>query len=354
MTNLKNIGYNNDIENQINADTLKEHEIARVVSVNRNKYVISNGNGNILAEASGSLVHSADSAIDLPTTGDWVYVDFYDNNSFAIIHAVVPRVTLLKRKTAGRDVNVQLIAANLDVAFIVQSIDYNLNIKRLERYLVMINESKIKPVILLSKCDLAPQGEIDKIKENILDVIPNAEIIAFSNLNGDNIEVIKDFLREGKTYCLLGSSGVGKTTLLNSILGNEKYETQAVSKKENKGKHTTTRRELIPLENGAVLIDTPGMRELGNLSVDDGIEETFAEISELAMQCKFSNCAHITEKGCAVLEAIENNEITQERYDNYIKIKKENDFNKMPTYKRKAKNKALSKNVKSSKKRKYR
>jgi len=353
MTNLKNIGYNNDIENQIDADTLKEHEIARVVSVNRNKYVINNGNGNILAEASGSLVHTSKSAIDLPTTGDWVYVDFYDNNSFAIIHSVVPRVTLLKRKTAGRDVNIQLIAANLDVAFIVQSVDYNLNIKRLERYLVMINESKIRPVILLSKCDLLSQDEIDKIKNNILEVIPNVKIIAFSNLNGDNIDRIKDFLISGKTYCLLGSSGVGKTTLLNSILGNEKYETQAVSKKENKGKHTTTRRELIPLENGSVLIDTPGMRELGNLSVDEGLEETFTEMSELSTQCKFSNCAHITEKGCAILDAIENNEITQERYDNYIKIKKENDFNKMPVYKRKAKNKSLSKTVKSSKKRKY-
>lgn len=352
MSNLKNIGYNTNIENNIDSEMLKKHDIARIVAVHRSNYIISNGENNIIAELSGSLQYSSNGSIELPTTGDWVYVDFYDDDSFAIIHGLIPRTTLLKRKTAGRDVGVQLIAANLDVAFIVQSVDFNLNIKRLERYLVMINESNIKPVILLSKCDLASAEKVDEVKTSILQIVPNAEIIAFSSLNGENLNEIKGFLQAGKTYCLLGSSGVGKTTLLNNILGEDKFLTQTVSKKENKGRHTTTSRELTTLDNGAIIIDTPGMRELGSMASDEAVDETFAEITELTKKCKFSDCSHLIEKGCAVLQAIADEEITQDRYNNYMKIKAEADFNAQPKYERKRKNKALTKTIKA-KKRKY-
>lgn len=353
MPNLKSIGYNDNIANNIDEKYLEKHEVARVVSVHKNGYIITNGDDNVSAKLSGSLVYKAESSVDMPTTGDWVYVNFYDDNSFAVIHSLIPRTTLLKRKSVGDQTSFQLIGANIDVAFVVQSVDFNLNIKRLERYLVMINEAQIKPVILLSKCDLIPTAEVEDIKQEILNIIPNAEIIDFSNLDQHNLDIIKQSLVSGKTYCLIGSSGVGKTTLLNNILGDEKYQTQGVSKKENKGRHTTTSRELTLLDNGAILIDTPGMRELGNLSIDEGLDETFSEITNLPNNCKFSNCTHTNEKGCAILQAIIDGDITQERYDNYIKIKQEAEFNEMPKYERKRKNKSLSKQVKSAKKRKY-
>tara|TARA_Y100001960_G_scaffold39163_1_gene37744 strand:- start:4735 stop:5799 length:1065 start_codon:yes stop_codon:yes gene_type:complete len=353
MANLNSIGYNYEINNNIDEKMLEKYEIARVVSVHKNSYIITNGEVNASAQLAGSLTYKAESAVDLPTTGDWVYASFYDDNSFAVIHSLIPRTTELKRKSVGDQTSFQLIGANIDVALIVQSVDFNLNVKRLERYLVMINEAKIKPVILLSKCDLIPTDEVEEIKKNILEVIPDIEVVEFSNLDQHNITIIEESLIVGKTYCLMGSSGVGKTSLLNNILGDDKYETQGVSKKENKGKHTTTSRELTVLKNGAILIDTPGMRELGNLLIDDGLDETFSEITNLPNRCKFSDCMHMHEKGCAILQAVEDGIVTKERYENYIKIKQEAAFNEMPKYERKRKNKSLSKQVKSSKK-KYR
>ncbi|MDT8318389.1 MAG: ribosome small subunit-dependent GTPase A [bacterium] len=162
------------------------------------------------------------------------------------------------------------------------------------------------PVILLSKCDLIPLDEVKEIKESVLNIAPQATVLAFSNLSGENIDAIKSSLSPGHTYCLPGSSGVGKTTLLNNILGSRQFETRPVSKKLSKGRHTTTSRELIRLESGAMIIDTPGMRELGNMSVDTGIDETFSEILELSLNCKYGNCSHTNEKGCAILAAIGN------------------------------------------------
>lgn len=348
MNKLQSIGYNDWFQSRVDSEKISIHEIARVVSVHRDSYIVSKGLGEVFAELSGNLSYTADSPADLPTTGDWVYVDFYDDDTHAIIHDVLTRKTLLKRKTPGKQVEFQLIAANIDVAFIVQSVDYNLNLRRLERYLVMVNESGITPVILLSKCDLISELEITEIKEEILNISPKVTIIAFSNLNNENIDVISNFLLPGHTYCLLGSSGVGKTSLLNSILGSERFETQSVSKKENKGRHTTTSRELIQLDNGAMLLDTPGMRELGNISVESGIDETFSEILELSQSCKFANCSHTNEKGCAILSAISEGKLPEQRYNNYIKMKKESTFNEMSYSEKRKKDKDLGKLIKST------
>ncbi len=328
--------------------------MARVLAVHRESLIITKGPGEVFAELSGNLLYGADSSLSLPTTGDWVYADFYDDDSHAIIHGVGPRKTLLKRKTSGKTVDFQLIAANIDIAFIIQSVDYNLNLRRLERYLVMVNESKIIPVILLSKCDLISQAELEEIKVKVLSIAPQSTVLAFSNLSGENIDDIKNSLLSGHTYCLLGSSGVGKTTLLNSILGSEQFETQSVSKKESKGRHTTTSRQLILLDNGAMLIDTPGMRELGNISVDSGIDETFLEILELAQHCKFNNCSHTGEKGCAIQTALDNGELLEERYKNYIKMKNESAFHEMSYSEKRKKDKDFGKMIKSVKKSKMR
>ena len=167
------------------------------------------------------------------------------------------------------------------------------------------------------------------------------------NMTGEAIDTIKSSLLPGKTYCLLGSSGVGKTTLLNSILGSEQFETQSVSKKDSKGRHTTSNRELVQLENGALIIDTPGMRELGNMSVDSGIDETFSEIAELAHHCKFGNCSHISEKGCAILAAIKDGDLEEQRYNNYMKMKNESAFHDMSYFEKRQKDKNFGKMVKS-------
>ncbi len=235
MNDLESIGYSDWFHSQADPAKIAAHEVARVVSVHKDSYTITKGQGEVFAELAGNLYYTANSSSDLPTTGDWVYANFYDDDSHAIIHGILPRKTLLQRKTSGKLVDFQLIAANLDVAFIMQSVDANLNLRRLERYLVMVNESNITPVILLSKCDLISEDEVEEIKKNIASIAPNTTVLAFSNLNDENIDTINNSFVPGQTYCLLGSSGVGKTTLINRILGSEQYETQSVRSKPRQG-----------------------------------------------------------------------------------------------------------------------
>lgn len=354
MSQLENLGYSDWFKNQTDAAKASVHTLARVVAVHKDSYMITNGAAEVFAELSGSLLYTVDSITELPTVGDWVYADFYDEDTHAIVHDSLPRKTLLKRKAAGKQVDFQLIAANIDVAFIIQSANENFNLRRLERYLVMANESDIQPLVLLSKCDLIPNSELDQIKASIATIAPEVMVIAFSNITEENLDLIKSQLHCGSTYCLLGSSGVGKTTLLNSLIGSTAFETQEVSKKQSKGKHTTTSRELVQLGSGAMIIDTPGMRELGSLSVDSGIDETFSEVIALTQQCRFANCAHTNEKGCAVLQAIDTGELSQDRYKSYVKMKNESAFNDMSYFEKRKKDKDFGKRIKATMKAKQR
>ena len=347
MKNASNIiekmGFDKWFRDNVDPERLAGLEIARVVGVHKDSYTISNGENDVLAELVGKMIYSADSPFDYPTVGDWVLAYFYDEKTFSIIHKILPRKSLLKRKTPGKKIDFQLIAANVDTAFIIQSLDENFNLRRLERYLVMVNESDIRPIVLLSKNDLLKSKDIEHRIEEIKNIMPHLQIQPFSNKNESGLKKVKDLLTPGRTFCLIGSSGVGKTTLLNNLIGESKYSTKTVREKDGKGRHATTYRQLVRLDCGAMVVDTPGMRELGNFSVKLGLEETFAEITALSEKCRFNDCTHVNEKGCAVLSAVENRRLSEKRYQNYIKMNKESVYNEMSYLEKKQKDKQFGK-----------
>ena len=340
---------------EIDPTKLIDHQIARVTTVNKDSYTINNGKGEVSAEVTGKLIFSADSPLDYPATGDWVLAQYFDNDSFAIISKIVPRKSILKRKTSGKKIEFQLIATNIDTGLIVQSLDNNYNLRRLERYLVMINQSNIQPIVLLSKSDLLPVSEIDKKVDEIHDLNPDIQVLPFSNEDNTTLKHVKELLYPRKTYCLLGSSGVGKSTLINNLLDEVRFKTHNVREKDGKGKHITTRRQLIMLKNEVMIIDTPGMRELGNFEVDTGIHGTFDEITELSDQCRYNDCSHTQEQGCAILAALKDGVISQDRYHSFTKLNKESAFYEMSYLEKKRKDKKFGKFVKSVlKEKKYR
>ena len=343
MKNLEHLGFNNWFKDQIDLNQNPDLKIVRVITVNKNSFVVSNGEKDIYAELTGKFLFNSDSALDLPTVGDFVYAQLFDDDTLAIIQDILPRKSLLKRKAAGKKIDYQLIAANIDIAIIMQALDSNFNIRRLERYLVIVNDNNITPQILLSKSDLISPEEVEEKKNLILEILPDAEIFSFSNNNANDIENIKSLFTPHKTYCLLGSSGVGKTTLLNNLVHEELYKTQPIREKDGRGKHTTTRRELIILQNGAIIIDNPGMRELGIISNESGISSTFGEIDELSDQCKYKDCTHTVEADCAVLKALQSGVISEERYNSYIKIYKEAKYNEMSYVEKRQKDKQFGK-----------
>ncbi len=346
-TNIINFGFDKWFQDNLDPESLDELEIARVTAVHKDSYMITNGETEVFAELVGKIIYSASSPIDYPAVGDWVLAKFYDENTFSIIHRIIQRKSLLKRKTPGKKIDFQLIAANINAAFIVQSLDDNYNLRRIERYLVMINESNIRPIALLSKSDLLTSEEVTRKTGDIHKIMPRLHVQPFSNENESGLKSVRDLLTPGQTYCLLGSSGVGKTTLLNNLIGESVFKTTTVREKDSKGRHATTSRQLIKLDCGAMVVDTPGMRELGNFSIETGLDETFAEIIELSQQCQFNDCTHVTEKGCAVLIAVEDGKLSKNRYQNYIKMNKESIYNEMSYLEKKHKDKQFGKMCKT-------
>lgn len=351
MTNssypLKQLGFDKWFLENTDPERHTGLEIARVIAVHKDSYVITNGEQNAMAELVGKIMFSAESPAEFPTVGDWVFASFHDQGTFSIIHEVLPRKSLIKRKTSGKKTAFQLIGANIDTAFIVQSLDENFNLRRLERYLVMVNQSDIRPIVLLSKRDLLSSEDIENRISEIRQIMPELHIRPFSNKHLSDVEDLKALLIPGQTYCLLGSSGVGKTTLLNHLVGESAFATAGVREKDGKGRHTTTSRQLISLECGAMVIDTPGMRELGNFSVKTGIDETFSEITALTEKCRFKDCTHVNQKGCAVLNAVKNGQLSEKRYQNYIRMIRESEHNEMSYLEKRQKDKKTTKFYKS-------
>lgn len=345
---LKDLGFDHEFFLQGEQSIEDGGALARVSAVDRGSYRLLNEQQEVPAELSGKLLYRIESPADLPCVGDWVEAQYYNDNHEAIIHRVLPRRTFLCRRGSGDGVHLQMIGANIDTAFLVQSCHFDFNPNRLERYLVMVADGGVEPVIVLTKTDLISAEELEQ-KLAVVRSITRAGVVALSNLTGSGFEQLEKLFEPGKTSCLLGSSGVGKTTILNRLLGREAFTTQAVSG-TGEGTHTTTRRQLIVLASGAMLIDTPGMRELGVAGAGDGIGSGLDEVSKFAAACRYADCTHQHEPGCAVRAALERGELREERLANYVKLKKEAEFYEMSSLDKRKKDKAFGKLVKSVKK----
>jgi len=344
--NLEELGYSDWYRDSLRNSAKSETKVARIIAVNRDRYMIGSEFGSIPAELTGKLSYCAESAEDMPCVGDWVLVDYYDQNAHAIVHDILPRKTILRRRSSGARVDYQLIAANIDVAFIVQSCDVDYNLNRLDRYIVMTKDGGIDSILLLTKSDLVEDLNLESMieevrREHSIGVIP------LSSTSGAGYYRLRDTLEKGKTYCLLGSSGVGKSTILNKLVGKEEFGTNTVREKSAKGRHTTTRRQLVILDNGALFVDTPGMRELGMLGFGLGIDESYEDIAAIAKRCCFADCTHTTEIGCAVLLSIAECELTAERFQSYQKLMKESKYYEMTYMEKRRKDKAFGKMVKN-------
>ena len=325
MFNLTDLGWNNYFQELYNTNINKNTFIpGRIAVENKHRYTVYSQFGELSAEVSGRLLYASDSASDLPKVGDWVLMNYFADEQKGIIQEVLNRNTVFSRKSAGIEVKEQIVAVNIDVLFIVQGLDNNFNIRRLERYLVMAKSGGIKPVVVLNKSDLCDNIE-DKIKKAKTN-LPDIQVLAISALNNLGINELQEMIEPNKTYAFVGSSGTGKSTIINKLFGQDFQTTNEVRQKDSRGKHTTTARELFVLPSGGILIDTPGMREFHLWLTDESIGDVFDEIDIIAHNCRFANCKHINEKGCAVLEALELETISKERYNSYLKLNKEQEY----------------------------
>jgi len=343
------LGYNTSLENYRKELKLNSFGVGRVISEHKERYVVKSDKGEYDSELIGNLRFSAKSRSDFPAVGDWVAISEYDEDK-ALIHAIYFRKSIVERQAVGKFGEKQIIATNIDYGLIVQAVDRDFNVNRLERYLTICHSSNVKPLILLSKIDLIDEPDLENILGKISERIKNVSIITISNQTQVGYKEMIAIFEKGKTYCLLGSSGVGKSTLINNISGKELMKTNSISLSSNKGRHVTSHRELIVLENGGILIDNPGMREVGITDTSNGLEITFNTIVKLSRNCRFKDCTHIHEDGCAILEAVENGEIDEASYENYLKMEREKMFFESSVAEKRKKDKDFGKMIKNFKK----
>ncbi|MDY0198528.1 MAG: ribosome small subunit-dependent GTPase A [Tenuifilaceae bacterium] len=346
---LEDLGYNNRLEKFRIEQKLESFEIGRIISEHKERYIVKTATTEFESEITGNMRFSANSREDYPAVGDWVALTTHDSN-FAVIHKILPRFSIIKRQAVGQFGEIQIIATNIDYAFLVQAADRDFNINRLERYMTICYSSNVSPIILLSKTDLIDEQQIYEILESIKLRIKDVPIIALSNETQNGYEAIKRIIEKGKTYCMLGSSGVGKSTLLNNLSGRSIMRTDAISQSTNKGRHVTSHRELVVLENGGILIDNPGMREVGIADTTTGLETTFDMIVSLSQKCKYKDCTHTNGIGCSVLEAVEKGEIEKSTYENYLRLEREKAHFESTVEERRKNDKAFGKMIKNYKK----
>ena len=319
---LEDLGYHPLLEQYRMEHQLKSFETGRVLAEHKERYIIRTESGEYEAEITGNLRFTAKSREDYPAVGDWVAATVFEGD-LAIIHHILPRSSVIKRQAVGQHGEIQIIAANIDYAMLVQAADRDFNVNRLERYLTICYAANVEPVIVLTKTDLADAGRLSEIIVQIKRRIDQVPVVAISNSTLTGYDELKKIIEKGKTYCMLGSSGVGKSTLLNNLSGQAVMRTDAISSSTGKGRHVTSHRELTVLESGGILIDNPGMREVGIADTAGGLEATFDRILSLAGACRYADCTHVGEAGCAVLEALRAGVLDEASYENWLKLERE-------------------------------
>lgn len=322
--------------------------VARVAAVDRDMLLLMDQTGTFRATLAGRYRYQSQRLQGVPCVGDWARVERPPAGDLGCVQALLPRRTVLRRSAPGAAGESQVIAANVDRVVIVQSCHYDFSLRRLERYLVMVQEGGAEPCVLLTKTDLVAPDVLASQVAAVRGVGVTAPVLTVSNVTREGIDEFRSMLLPAKTYCFVGSSGVGKSTLINRLLGRDALETRGVSE-TGEGRHTTVRRELVPLEGGALVIDNPGMRELGVLGADSGLGGGFADIQRLASGCRYRDCRHTGEPGCAVLEALKTGTLRQEHYDSYLKLRAESEFHQMSDADKRRKDRDFGRYIKSAK-----
>ncbi len=297
------------------------YQPARVLAAFQGLYRLGFAQGECLAELSGQFRHQSLNSENLPAVGDWVLLQWQPQMQHGRIQGLLPRRSVFVRREAGGKLQAQVIAANLDTLLIVSALNSDLNLRRLERYLTLAWDCGARPVIVLNKADLAENLEADL--ERVTEIAQGCEIVALSALHQQGLEALDPWVYAGQTVALVGSSGVGKSTLLNVLAGEQRQTTQSAREDDSKGRHTTTHRELFVLPNGALLIDTPGLREIKLWHSQAGFEQNFADLLELTGLCRFRNCSHQQESGCEVLDSLASGDLDLGRWQSYLKQQKE-------------------------------
>lgn len=321
LINIKKYGFSEVFSSEIPEDDPLEP--ARVLSQEKGFYRVVTDNGEKLAEVSGKFRFQTTVPSEYPVVGDFVLVNWNESGNSAIIESLLPRKSAFIRKAAGESQQEQVVAANVDTVFLCMALNNDFNLRRLERYISIAWNSGAMPVVVLTKSDLCDDLE-NKLSE-VSSIAFGIDILVTTSMEEDGYKELLPFISEGKTIAIIGSSGVGKSTMINRLLGKEYLKTNGL-RNDDKGRHTTTRRELFLLPSGGMVIDTPGMREFGMWDNDTGIERTFTDIEELASQCKFRNCTHTNEPGCAIRSALAMGELQIDRWQSYQKLKAENDY----------------------------
>lgn len=314
---LESLGAGPSVQGHFKPHAARGLVLARVATASREHFRLITAEGEFPAEVSGALRHQATGRASLPVTGDWAAARVVDGNR-AIVEAVLPRNTVFSRRAAGRREDEQPVAANIDVVFLVCGLDGDFNLRRLERYLTLAAESGAEPVVVLNKSDLCPDI-VSRLVETAA-VARGRRVIITTAMTPGGLDELREFLAFGRTVALLGSSGVGKSAIVNCILGEYRQRTNQVRASDSRGRHTTTNRELIPLPAGGALIDTPGLRELQLWASQESVDRSFDEIAEIGSACRFRNCSHSGESGCAVAQAIADGNLSEERWTSYCKL----------------------------------